>query len=57
MKLEPRAGAFDGGTPPVIEPMTDADVKDVLRIEQQSFSTTWPTNAFYQELHENKLAH
>ena len=56
MKLEPRADAFDG-TPPVIEPMTDGDVKDVLRIEQQSFSTTWPTNAFYQELHENKLAH
>jgi len=37
--------------------MGDADVKDVLRIEQQSFSTTWPANAFYQELHENKLAH
>jgi ribosomal-protein-alanine N-acetyltransferase len=37
--------------------MSDADVKDVLRIELQSFSTTWPANAFYQELHENKLAH
>jgi len=37
--------------------MSDADVKDVLRIEQQSFATTWPSNAFYQELHENKLAH
>lgn len=37
--------------------MADADVKEVLRIEQQSFSTQWPSNAFYQELHDNKLAH
>ena len=37
--------------------MTDADIKTVLRIEEQSFTTTWPANAFYQELHENKLAH
>jgi len=36
--------------------MTDADVKDVLRIENRSFTTQWPANAFYQELHENKLA-
>lgn len=56
MKLEPRPNAI--GRPVLhIEPMTDADVKEVLRIEQQSFSTTWPSNAFYQELHENKLAH
>lgn len=40
-----------------IEPMADADIKPVLLIEQQSFSTTWPANAFYQELHDNKLAH
>ncbi|MFN2449642.1 MAG: ribosomal protein S18-alanine N-acetyltransferase [Candidatus Baltobacteraceae bacterium] len=56
MKLEPRPGLSDF-PPPSIEPMTDGDVKEVLRIEQQSFSTTWPANAFYQELHENKLAH
>lgn len=37
--------------------MTDGDIKDVLRIEQQSFTTTWPSNAFFQELHDNKLAH
>lgn len=37
--------------------MTDAHIKTVLRIEEQSFTTTWPANAFYQELHENKLAH
>ena len=54
MKLEPRPGA---ATALHIVPMSDADVKDVLRIEQQSFATTWPSNAFYQELHENKLAH
>jgi len=56
VKLEPRP---DFGTPAslLIEPMIDADVKDVLRIEQQSFSTQWPGNAFYQEIHDNKLAH
>jgi len=37
--------------------MADVDVRDVMRIEQQSFTTTWPANAFYQELHDNKLAH
>lgn len=37
--------------------MADSDVRDVLRIEEQAFSTTWPANAFYQELHDNKLAH
>lgn len=37
--------------------MADADVTPVLRIEEQSFSTMWPANAFHQELHENKLAH
>ncbi|HEV3153778.1 MAG TPA: ribosomal protein S18-alanine N-acetyltransferase [Candidatus Baltobacteraceae bacterium] len=56
MKLEPRAPGLSAQRL-TIESMSDADVKDVLRIEQQSFSTTWPSNAFYQELHENKLAH
>lgn len=37
--------------------MTDADVKEVLRIEQRSFTTQWPSNAFHQELRDNKLAH
>lgn len=56
MKLEPRPGTH--GIPPLkIEAMCDADIKSVMRIEQQSFSTTWPANAFYQELHDNKLAH
>ncbi len=56
MKVEPRP-EHTGEAPLTITTMSDADVKDVLRIEQQSFSTTWPSNAFYQELHENKLAH
>lgn len=56
MKLEPRV-EFKEREPFTIESMVDGDVKDVLRIEQQSFSTTWPANAFYQELHDNKLAH
>jgi ribosomal-protein-alanine N-acetyltransferase len=56
MKVEPRPHSGDYA-PLAVEPMTDADVKEVLRIEQQSFSTTWPPNAFYQELHDNKLAH
>jgi ribosomal-protein-alanine N-acetyltransferase len=56
MKVEPRPQT-GGHAPMLIEVMTDADVKEVLRIEQQSFSTTWPSNAFHQELHDNKLAH
>jgi ribosomal-protein-alanine N-acetyltransferase len=56
VKLEPRPD-LDNSAPLVIEPMTDADVKEVLRIEQQSFTTQWPSNAFYQEMHDNKLAH
>jgi ribosomal-protein-alanine N-acetyltransferase len=55
MKVEPRPQA--GDAPMVIDTMSDADIKEVLRIEQQSFSTTWPSNAFHQELHDNKLAH
>lgn len=45
------------GAPMTIVPMADVDVREVLRIEEKSFSTTWPANAFYQELHDNKLAH
>jgi ribosomal-protein-alanine N-acetyltransferase len=56
LKVDPRPAAHEEA-PLSIEPMTDVDVKAVLRIEQQSFSTQWPSNAFYQELHDNKLAH
>lgn len=40
-----------------ISAMSEADLKEVVRIEAQSFSTTWPPNAFYNELRDNKLAH
>jgi ribosomal-protein-alanine N-acetyltransferase len=56
LKLDPRPRAADS-EPLSIERMVDADVRDVMRIEQQSFTTTWPANAFYQEIHDNKLAH
>jgi [ribosomal protein S18]-alanine N-acetyltransferase len=55
VKLEPRPDI--ASEPMIIEPMSDTDIKEVLRIEQQSFTTTWPSNAFFQELHDNKLAH
>jgi ribosomal-protein-alanine N-acetyltransferase len=56
VKIEPRPDVREEA-PLFIDSMTDADVKAVLRIEQQSFSTQWPSNAFYQEMHDNKLAH
>lgn len=56
MKLEPRPPAA-GGERMSIAPMAGTDVRDVIRIEQKSFTTTWPANAFYQELNDNKLAH
>lgn len=40
-----------------ISPMRVEDISDVLRVEAQCFSTTWPRNAFQNELTENKLAH
>jgi ribosomal-protein-alanine N-acetyltransferase len=40
-----------------IEPMRTEDISIVLEIESVSFSTTWPANAFANELGENKLAH
>jgi ribosomal-protein-alanine N-acetyltransferase len=40
-----------------IERMTTADIAAVTRIERASFSTVWPSEAFYNELSTNKLAH
>ena len=40
-----------------IDAMTQADLPAVLRIEALSFSTSWPTNAFSNEIRDNKLAH
>jgi ribosomal-protein-alanine N-acetyltransferase len=45
------------GEPMRIEPMTPADLPAVLRIEGLSFSTSWPANAFANEIRDNKLAH
>ncbi len=47
-------GGFDEMT---IVPMSISDIGEVLRIERASFSTTWPSDAFYNELNTNKLAH
>jgi [ribosomal protein S18]-alanine N-acetyltransferase len=40
-----------------IAPMTSAEIPAVASIERASFSTVWPTDAFYNELSTNKLAH
>ena len=40
-----------------IEPMRLADLQVVQDIEQASFSTPWPPNAYRTELETNRLAH
>jgi ribosomal-protein-alanine N-acetyltransferase len=40
-----------------IAPMVLDDIPDVLAIEALSFVSTWPPNAFVNELRDNKLAH
>jgi [ribosomal protein S18]-alanine N-acetyltransferase len=49
----------DAGLPErmTIEPMTTGDIPVVTRIERASFSTVWPSDAFYNELNTNKVAH
>jgi len=37
--------------------MTLEDVPEVMRIEALCFPSTWPQNAFYNEIEQNKLAH
>jgi ribosomal-protein-alanine N-acetyltransferase len=54
MELERPSGRPDGLS---IAPMTTADIAAVSRIERASFSTVWPSDAFYNELRTNKLAH
>ena len=41
----------------VIESMAVGDIPTVSGIETVSFTTTWPANAFANELSENRLAH
>ena len=57
MKAE--LSASHAGNPDRMEiaPMSASDIPDVLRIERTSFTTTWPSDAFYNELTTNKLAH
>jgi ribosomal-protein-alanine N-acetyltransferase len=57
MKAELRPARSDVPEPMVITRMTPSDISDVLRIERSSFTTTWPSDAFYNELQTNKLAH
>jgi ribosomal-protein-alanine N-acetyltransferase len=40
-----------------VAPMTNADVRSVMRIESLSFASSWPSSAFASELNDNKLAH
>jgi [ribosomal protein S18]-alanine N-acetyltransferase len=40
-----------------IRPMSTGDIGAVTGIERSSFSTVWPSDAFYNELNTNKLAH
>ena len=39
-----------------IKPMRLEDINGVLEIEQMSFPTPWPRDAYYHELRENRLA-
>ena len=57
MKAELDRSGSGRPDPMEIVSMTASDIPDVIRIEKASFTTTWPTDAFYNELTTNKLAH
>jgi ribosomal-protein-alanine N-acetyltransferase len=57
MKAELSPQRHDDPNHLIITRMSASDVPEVLRIERASFSTTWPSDAFYNELSTNKLAH
>jgi ribosomal-protein-alanine N-acetyltransferase len=40
----------------VVEPMTLDDVDEVVEIEREAFTLTWPSNAYRRELRENRMA-
>ena len=40
-----------------IEPMTLADIPQVVAVEQASYAMTWPQKAYDYELTKNRLAH
>jgi [ribosomal protein S18]-alanine N-acetyltransferase len=55
MELDPAAA--DRPERMEIVRMSTNDIPEVSRIERASFTTVWPTDAFYNELSTNKLAH
>lgn len=57
MKLDVRPPGPDEPSALRLEAMRMGDVPAVIAIEQASFPTQWPTDAFYTELQTNKLAH
>ena len=57
MKAELFPAGSDSPREMAIEPMAQSDLPAVLRIEGLSFSTSWPMNAFSNEIRDNKLAH
>lgn len=57
MKMELDAPGADRPERISIVPMATTDIPVVTRIERASFSTVWPSDAFYNELSTNKLAH
>jgi ribosomal-protein-alanine N-acetyltransferase len=57
MKMELQARSAEGPGRMSIVPMSTSDVAAVTRIERASFSTVWPSDAFFNELNTNKLAH
>jgi ribosomal-protein-alanine N-acetyltransferase len=40
-----------------VAPMVTSDIAAVMRIERASFHAVWPSDAFYNELSTNRLAH
>jgi ribosomal-protein-alanine N-acetyltransferase len=54
-ELFPAGSGSPGGLQ--IETMAQGDLPAVLRIEGLSFTTSWPANAFSNEIRDNKLAH
>ncbi len=55
LDLDPRHAREPGDL--AIATMALADVAEVVRIEALCFPSTWPQNAFYNEIQDNKLAH
>ncbi|MBI3973399.1 MAG: ribosomal protein S18-alanine N-acetyltransferase [Chloroflexi bacterium] len=39
-----------------LEPMRQKDIPEVIQIERESFSMTWPANSYKRELEQNRMA-